>query len=265
MKPISQIPVALCQNLKYIFTDIDDTLTLDGKLLPESYAALWKAKDSGIAVVPVSGRPAGWIDHIARMWPVTAAIGENGAFVFFMKNAKLHKQYMLPDAQRVQHRKILDVILKEIKLAIPEAVVSSDQGYREFDLSIDYCEDVPRLSAASIATIVDIFKTHGATVKISSIHINGWFGTTDKSKMIQVYCQHVLRQKPSSILKHALFFGDSPNDAPSFKLFPTSVGVANIQKFLPEMEALPSYICKKEGGEGFAEALKIILKKRGGG
>ena len=32
----------------------------------------------GKLVIPITGRPAGWCDHIARMWPVDAVVGENG-------------------------------------------------------------------------------------------------------------------------------------------------------------------------------------------
>ncbi len=35
-----------------------------------------------IEMVPITGRPAGWCDHMARMWPVAGIVGENGAFYF---------------------------------------------------------------------------------------------------------------------------------------------------------------------------------------
>ena len=80
--PIAEIPRDRCRSLRWLFTDIDDTLTTDGLLLAESFAALWSLHEAGIRVVPVTGRPAGWCDHIARMWPVAGVVGENGAFSF---------------------------------------------------------------------------------------------------------------------------------------------------------------------------------------
>ncbi|MBN2552802.1 MAG: HAD hydrolase family protein, partial [Spirochaetales bacterium] len=68
-KPIAELPAQLCRNLKILFCDIDDTITEDGLLTSESYGALWRLHEAGIEVVPVTGRPAGWCDHIARMWP----------------------------------------------------------------------------------------------------------------------------------------------------------------------------------------------------
>ena len=68
--------------VKIILTDIDDTLTTNGKLKSSAYSALERLSDAGYIVIPVTGRCAGWCDHIARMWPVNGVIGENGAFFF---------------------------------------------------------------------------------------------------------------------------------------------------------------------------------------
>ena len=46
--------------LRFALMDIDDTLTTEGKLPAESYAALWSLKEAGLIVVPITGRPAGW-------------------------------------------------------------------------------------------------------------------------------------------------------------------------------------------------------------
>ena len=61
--------------------DIDDTLTTDGRLTAAAYGALEKLSARGLRVIPVTGRPAGWCDMIARFWPVEAVVGENGAFI----------------------------------------------------------------------------------------------------------------------------------------------------------------------------------------
>ncbi|NDC62108.1 MAG: HAD family hydrolase, partial [Betaproteobacteria bacterium] len=56
------------------------TLTTQGRLLPAAYQALADLRQVGLRVIPVTGRPAGWCDLIARTWPVDGVIGENGAF-----------------------------------------------------------------------------------------------------------------------------------------------------------------------------------------
>ena len=80
MQPFETLPIAVAKNLRGILSDIDDTLTTHGKLLPCALQALSRAQENGLKVVVVTGRPAGWVDHIARMWPVDGVIGENGAF-----------------------------------------------------------------------------------------------------------------------------------------------------------------------------------------
>ncbi len=72
-------------DVRGVCLDIDDTLSTGGKLTSEAYSALWNLKEAGFGVVPVTGRPAGWCDHIARFWPVDAVVGENGAFTFLLK------------------------------------------------------------------------------------------------------------------------------------------------------------------------------------
>ena len=71
MKPIAQLPV---DRILGVFCDIDDTLSTDGHLTAAAYAALDALKTAGKLVIPITGRPAGWCDHIARRWPVEAGV-----------------------------------------------------------------------------------------------------------------------------------------------------------------------------------------------
>jgi hydroxymethylpyrimidine pyrophosphatase-like HAD family hydrolase len=75
LRPLAEFPVASRARIRGVLTDIDDTLTSDGQLTADAYGALERLKAAGLIVVPVTGRPAGWCDHIARMWPVDAVVG----------------------------------------------------------------------------------------------------------------------------------------------------------------------------------------------
>ncbi len=77
--PLAAAPPALLRPVRWVLADIDDTLTTDGRLTAPAYAALEALAEAGLRVVPVTGRPAGWCDMIARQWPVAAVVGENGA------------------------------------------------------------------------------------------------------------------------------------------------------------------------------------------
>ena len=113
---------------------------------------------------------------------------------------------------------------------MPGAALASDQPYREADLAIDFCEDVPRLADAAIDRIVAIMRAAGMTAKVSSIHVNGWFGDYDKLGMTKTLHARALRRRPRrASARRYVFAGDSPNDAPMFAYFPHSVGVANVR------------------------------------
>ncbi len=116
----------------YVLTDIDDTLTTDGELRPVAYAALAALTARGIRVIPITGRPAGWCDHIARMWPVAAVVGENGAFWMRYDRAarKLVKRFRVSDDERATQRARLAAIGREILAAVPGTALASDQLYR---------------------------------------------------------------------------------------------------------------------------------------
>ncbi|MBT3276318.1 MAG: HAD-IIB family hydrolase, partial [Spirochaetales bacterium] len=173
MRPIQDIDKGTLSGIKFICTDIDDTLTRDGKLKPEAYQALWSLHDADLKVIPVTGRPAGWCDLIARQWPVDAVVGENGAFAFYLEDSFLNHMYFPAIASQESGRR-LDELLDVIRKEIPECRVSKDQFSRKFDLAIDFCEEPPDLGFETAQRIAALCELHGATAKISSIHVNAW-------------------------------------------------------------------------------------------
>jgi HAD superfamily hydrolase (TIGR01484 family) len=65
VKALSELDPQRLENVTAILTDIDDTLTTHGRLPAVAYAALERLQEAGLKVVPITGRPAGWCDHIA--------------------------------------------------------------------------------------------------------------------------------------------------------------------------------------------------------
>lgn len=250
--------------IEYVLTDIDDTLTTEGQLHSESYSALWKLHAAGIKVIPVTGRPAGWCEMIARQWPVAAVVGENGGFYFRYAGRKMQRWFNAEDQSSSgksfsENRKKLNAIQTEILIAVPGAAVASDQFCRLMDLAIDFGEDVPVLQPAEIQKIVTIFAAHGAQAKVSSIHVNGWFGNYDKLTTVFQLLKDQFYLNETQALQKCIFVGDSPNDEPLFQKFPHSFGVANVLDFKNSMAHLPTYISTKKGGHGFAEIADQIL------
>jgi HAD superfamily hydrolase (TIGR01484 family) len=264
MRPLNEFPVAERRAVRGVFFDIDDTLTTRGRLTADAYTAMERLQRAGLAVVPITGRPAGWCDHIARMWPVSAVVGENGAFYFRYDHAArlMRRGYVDAAPVRAAYRERLAAIGAAVLAAVPGAAIAADQHYRETDLAIDYCEDVPRLPPEAAERIAAMMRERGLTAKISSIHVNGWFGTYDKLAMTKRLASEVLAADLDAARREVVFVGDSPNDAPMFAFFPNAVGVANIKDFAGRLEHEPAYVTFAEAGAGFCEVVECLLAAR---
>jgi HAD superfamily hydrolase (TIGR01484 family) len=265
-KPIADIPARLCRQLRFFFCDIDDTLTSRGLLTSGSFSSLWNLHEAGIEVVPVTGRPAGWCDHIARMWPVAAVIGENGAFTYSYdrESRKMRRVSLIDERERREGREKLERVGKRVLREVPASRIAADQAFRATDLAIDFCEDVvPPLSREQVDRICAIIEEEGATYKISSIHINCWFGSFDKVSGVRAFLDERGENLDSGDTQNTVtFIGDSPNDEPMFAAVGTSIAVANIRTFMDRLGRMPAYITEKESAEGFSEAVQIVLAKR---
>jgi len=262
VKPLASMPEHVRRGIRGVLADIDDTITTHGRLMADAYAALARLKAAGKRVVPITGRPAGWCDHIARMWPVDAVVGENGACCMRYDEGarKLVKRYMVDDETRAGHRRRLQVIGEKILAAVPGTALASDQHYRESDLAIDFCEDVEPLPRAAIDLIVSLMQQEGMTAKVSSIHVNGWFGSYDKLTMTRTLFAEAFGEDLDAARAHYVFAGDSPNDGPMFAYFPNAVGVANVVPFLDRIATPPAYITTNEAGAGFVELADFLLQ-----
>lgn len=250
--------------MRGVCLDIDETLSTRGKLTDEAYSALWALKQAGFVVIPITGRPAGWCDMIARFWPVDAVVGENGAFTFYMEGG-VRKRIDTPagapnEVLRNRLKNLESLVLKRF----PHARWASDQAYREYDLAIDFCEDVPAWPAADVEALLTLCSADGAHAKLSSIHVNAWYGDYDKRRGLE----HWLAAGAPGLggaapkMDELLFIGDSPNDEPLFASFDKSVGVANLKQFLPRLKNPPRWITAKESGAGFAEMAHRLVAAR---
>lgn len=264
MRPLGDFPAAARSRVIGVLADIDDTITSAGRLTAHAYAALERLHEAGLYVIPVTGRPAGWCDHIARMWPVSAVVGENGAFWMRYDPRAKRLRTVQAGPQPADHQGRLNAIAAEILAAVPGCALASDQFCRIADLAIDFCEDVPPLPRPAVDEIVRRMEARGMRAKVSSIHVNGWFGTHDKLTTTQ----RLLAEEFGIDLAEPeqqeqwIFVGDSPNDAPMFAYFPHSVGVANVREFADRLDVLPAWVTQERTGAGFAELAAALLAAR---
>ena len=246
-----------------VFCDIDDTLTTDGRLTALAYAAMERLRAAGKLVVPVTGRPAGWCDPIARLWPVDAVVGENGAFYFCYdaEARRLVRRFLDDEPARAANRARLEAVRDRILREVPGSAVACDQPFRETGLSFDFCEEVPRLPEAAIGRIVAIMEASGLTATLGSTRVNGRFGHCDALGMTRMLMQERFGVDLEKARADYVFVGASPGNAPMFAFFPHSVGVANSRDVLERMPAQPAFVTTARCGAGFAELAEMIIRE----
>lgn len=264
MKPLFEFSPVDCRHIRGVLFDVDDTITTEGQLKSGALDAIERLKAAGMMTIPITGRPAGWCDHIARMWAVDGVVGENGAFYFYFDASarKLRQRFVKDSAQRASDRATLQAVAQHILAEVPGAALASDQAYREADIAIDFCEDVPALPRHTVERIHALMTAAGLTAKISSIHVNGWLGAYDKLSTTQLFMRERYGIDLTPQKQEFVFVGDSPNDAPMFGYFPHSVGVANVRDFEGLLPTLPTYVTEARCGDGFAELVDYVLSHR---
>jgi len=260
---LSAAPPARLAALRFVLTDIDDTLTEEGRLPALAYSAMEALSAAGLSVIPVTGRPAGWCDAIARQWPVAAVVGENGALWYAedRRARRMIRWHAQDEAARLASHGRLMALADAAIAAVPGSALSADQPFRLFDAAVDFAEDAGPLGLEDAARIAAVFEAGGAQAKVSSIHVNAWFGSWDKRSGIEAL--FAARFAPlASVIGQVAFLGDSPNDAPLFGAIPFSVGVANVVPYLDRIAAAPAYVTRAPGGRGFAEFAEAFLAAR---
>lgn len=246
---------------KILLSDLDDTLTCNGILYPEAYQQLWNLYYAGVTVVIVTGRPAGFCEFMIRFWPIRGVIGENGAF-FFYKTKDGISRWFHPDAKSlVSKKESFQNLEKEILANFPRAKVAADQFCRMYDLAIDFAEDVtPPMSLNEAYKIADIFHHYGVKAKVSSIHVNAWFGDYSKLETALIFLEAVCNFDRDRAKKEVYYIGDSPNDEPMFSYFKKSFAVGNIIPFLNLIKPPFPIVISKNYHEGFQELAKWIVE-----
>ncbi len=262
MTPFDQIPDSTLQDARVVLTDLDDTLT-DGPRLPsQSLRALEQLRASGLVVVVVTGRSAGWCDHFSRQWPCDAVIGETGAFAFCKNSETGFRSEIFADSESVRqaNREKLDALGARILASVPGSALASDQRYRLCDLAIDLGEDVPRLAPRTIELVLKQCRDAGATAVASACHVNAWFGTYDKLWMSRRVLREHFGIDPDEDGARILSIGDSANDLPMFQGFENSVGVANVHDL--SVAGRPVWVTRGRSATGFVEFADRILRAR---
>lgn len=282
MQALSDWPLDDRRQLIGVFTDIDDTLTTDGAITPDALQALGDLKAAGLHVIPITGRPIGWSEPLARgdaargipPWPVDAIVAETGAVALAGANSsqiglqplcslreKLSKIYQQDTPTRARNFTQMQMVAQQVLREVPGARLAEDSPGRETDIAIDHSE-FTHLAPGQIAQVVGIIQRAGMTATVSSIHINGWFGEHNKLSGARWIVRHLFDRDLDAERHRWAFVGDSTNDQVMFEHFTHSVGVANVRRFEAQLQHLPRFVSPSPRGAGFAEVARAILAAR---
>lgn len=276
MSPLRSWPHYARRALVGVMTDIDDTLTTEGAITPDALQALADLKAAGLHVIPITGRPVGWSEPFAATWTVDAIVAENGAVALLPqtdfdhqnglkpnveKHKLLSKTYQQDAPVRAANFARMQAVLEQIERTVPGARRATDSAGRETDIAIDHSE-FTHLPQPAIDEAVALMRAAGMNATVSSIHINGWFGAHNKLEGARWIVRTLFGRDLDAEIDHWVYVGDSTNDQLMFEHFRHSVGVANVARFVPQLQHLPRYVASSERGAGFAEVARAILQAR---
>ncbi|MCA9677736.1 MAG: HAD family phosphatase [Kofleriaceae bacterium] len=254
--PLSQLKGPI----RALFSDVDGTMTTQGRVEGITYVALERLGEAGIPVVLVTGRPAGWGQAFMTVAPVAAVVTENGGVTWVRHGKHLKKLYGVPPASLPEWRRKMNILVNDINAKVPGAQLSLDSRYREVDLAIDWNEEAS-LSRDEAEEVVQLARKAGFTASRSSVHVNFGPPHFDKLSACLAVLTQVLDGDPAELAPY-VFVGDALNDAPMFGGFPTSVGVANVKTWWDELDAKPAYLTEQPEGAGLREVIDHVLSLR---
>src|ERR1700722_6567074 len=128
MKDLALAPRSVFASVRFVLTDMDETLPCRGRLSARTYEALERLQRAGVKVIPVTAAPAGWCDQMARMWPVDGVIGENGGLYFTRNHAKhaLTRYFWHGEDEHAAIRNRLAEIASQVRQAVLCAEYAQD-------------------------------------------------------------------------------------------------------------------------------------------
>jgi hypothetical protein len=278
LRPLSDLPAEAAQRLSGVIFDLDDTLLDHGALTQEAYASLFALRAAGLRLIACTGRPAGWGEVIARLWPLDAAVAENGAIAFVREGSAGGPGARIsvvsaPDGtaaararprreeQRARRAALLG-LAGELVSRFPDAALADDNDLRMTDVTIDIGEH-RRVGAEDVRAMREIAAGRGVRTLQSSVHLHLTTEAADKaSGSIHVLCERFGEDATRARATYA-FVGDSGNDAAPFAAFAVTFGVANVRPHLGKLSVPPRYISAEPMGRGFAAIAARLTALRG--
>lgn len=254
MRLVEQLTPAELAPLRGLLFDLDGTLLDDGRLSREAYSALCRLSEAGFRLIALTGRPASWAEVIARMWPIEAAIAENGALAYSRRERRLQLCDTASPQQRADRKSRLSRLVDEARKKLPGLTPADDVGGRISDFTFDigeHCRAEPQV----VAQARELAHRAGARTTCSSVHLHFSFDRHDKATGALHYLA-AGGMDPTCARQQFAFIGDSENDAPCFNAFALAIGVANLAG---HFTLDPRFRTAGAASQGFCEAADALL------
>lgn len=249
MIALKNLPTKFCKELEALFSDIDDTLTISGKMPAYIIDALYDLHDADIKVFFVTGRPCAFGVALENYFGfLSGVITENGGAL--CANGQIE---ILPKIEDLNsYRTDLESVFSKLCERFGRLEVSVGNEFRLTDFAINRSD----IDDKTVLEIVEYARNLGVDAVYSSIQIHFFKHKMDKGKAVRAVCAKYKIDKNKIVT-----LGDSPNDESLFE-FDYSVGVANVTRSISRLNVLPKFVATKPYAEGALELVREILSKR---
>ena len=247
--PASDLSEARLRALRLLASDVDDTLSTDGRIPSEILAAFERLRRGGLLIWLVTGRCASWGQALSRYLPVDGVVAENGGVICRGELLTPLADLSLIGGERSRLKEAYEAIRRQV----PRVRQTDDNLGRLTDWAIDRAG----LSDDEVSRVADLAAGQGLKMIASSIHLHLYAGEHTKATAVGRVCDELgLRDR-----QEVLTLGDSTNDEPLFDpaQFLLSAGVANVERFLPRLTHKPLFILPLSHSAGALWLLNRIL------
>ncbi|MFM2152015.1 MAG: hypothetical protein RL199_450 [Pseudomonadota bacterium] len=245
-RPLSEVEASTLSGVSLLATDIDGTMTRGGKIPPEVLEACERLHQSGVEVVPVTGRSAGEALGLARYLPrVGRAVAENGA-VLVEPDAPVRWLFGEADPSRLHE------VARRIGFERPLRPAPC-APFRVADAAFERdgreTAELRRLQSAAMA--------EGVHLVWSSVHVHLSLHPPDKGAGLE---RLLAGETPASAVA---VIGDAPNDEGFWRpgRFGLPVGTSAVLNPASGVGTLPSWFVG-EGADGWVELARAISRAR---
>jgi len=251
--PLSELIATNAYNIRLVATDMDGTLTQNGKFTVDLLQAFANLATAGIEVLIVTGRSAGWVSGLTNYLPIAGAIAENGGLFYQPGCATPLALTAIPDV--TSHRTKLTQCFQQLQTEFPQIRESSDNCFR----ITDWTFDVFGLNLVQLQKLAELCQNMGWGFTYSNVQCHIKLIEQNKAVgLLQVLHKHY----PKLTVEQVVTVGDSPNDESLFDTskFPVCVGVSNVLHYAKQLAYQPMYVTNAPEVQGFCELAQSLSK-----